>query len=71
MKEKFEFEKKLKRLEEIVDILDKGELPLNEMITLYEDEIKIRAETRKYLDKAEQKVNDISRKIKEDDTEDK
>ncbi len=66
MAKKFEFEKKLERLEEIVKILDNSEVSLNEMIKLYEEGVKISKETRKYLDEAEQKITDISKILDEE-----
>jgi exodeoxyribonuclease VII small subunit len=61
MAKKFEFEKKLERLEEIVNLLDNSDVTLNEMIKLYEEGVKISKETREYLDEAEQKITDISK----------
>lgn len=70
MAKKFDFENKLKRLEEIVEILDKNDTELNDMISLYEEGVKITKETRKYLDEAEQKVTKIS-ELLDQDVEDK
>lgn len=67
MAKKFEFEKKLERLEEIVNILDNSDVSLNEMIKFYEEGVKISKETRKYLDEAEQKITDISKVLDEDE----
>jgi exodeoxyribonuclease VII small subunit len=56
------FEEKLNRIEEIVDILDKGKEPLDELIKIYDEGMKLSAECREYLDTAEQKIIDISKK---------
>lgn len=54
------FEEQLKRLEEIVEILDQGEEPLEDMLKLYEEGMKLAANCRKFLDKTEQKIIEIS-----------
>lgn len=56
------FEKNIKKLEQIVHILDKGDAPLDEMLKHYEEGMALVRSSREYLDKAEQKVIDISRK---------
>lgn len=50
------FEAQMQRLEEIVEILDDGETPLDEMLALYEEGMKRSQYCREYLEKAEQKV---------------
>ncbi len=54
------FEEKLKTIEEIVEILDSGELSLELMLEKYEQGVKLAGECRKFLEKAEQKVIDIT-----------
>ncbi|MCK4322225.1 exodeoxyribonuclease VII small subunit [candidate division WOR-3 bacterium] len=54
-----EFEKTLKRLEEIVDTLEKGELPLEESLKLFEEGMKLLAELKKYLSSAEVKIQKL------------
>lgn len=50
------FESQMERLEEIVRLLEKGEVPLNESMKLFEEGTKLSAALGKLLDKAEQKV---------------
>ena len=54
-----EFEKTLKRLEGIVDKLEKGELPLEESLKLFEEGMKLLAELKKYLSNAEIKIQKL------------
>ncbi len=53
---KVSFEENLEKLEEIVEKLEKGNLPLNESLTLFETGIKLSNECLKELDKAEGKI---------------
>lgn len=55
------FEEKIARIEEIVSILDKGEITIDEQIKIYEEGMKLTSESKEYLDKAEQKIIDISK----------
>ena len=50
------FEESLSRLDEIVRHLEKGDLPLSESLTLYEEGTALIASCSKMLDEAEQKV---------------
>lgn len=50
------FEEALGRLEEIVRHLEKGDLPLQDSLALYEEGTKLIAACTKTLDEAEQKV---------------
>jgi exodeoxyribonuclease VII small subunit len=59
------FEEKIARIEEIVSILDRGEENLDEQIKLYEEGMKLTSESKEYLNKAEQKIIDISNKYTE------
>jgi exodeoxyribonuclease VII small subunit len=64
MKEKEKsFEENLQRLETIVDELDKGEKPLDDLLKLYEEGVSLSVTLRDVLEKAEQKVIDISKKV--------
>lgn len=56
------FENNIKQLEEIVQALDSGEAPLNEMLIKFEEGMELVRSCRDYLDKAEQKVIDITKK---------
>jgi exodeoxyribonuclease VII small subunit len=53
---KFNFEDAIKRLEEITDILDKGDLSLDESLKLYEEGIQLKKKCYDYLKKAEGKI---------------
>ena len=50
------FEQSLDRLEEIVRHLEKGDLPLNDSLALYEEGTALIASCSRLLDEAEQKV---------------
>ena len=62
------FKENLERLETIVSELDDGNLPLDDMIKIYEEGMKLSSDLRSYLDAAELKIIDISKK-KIDDSE--
>lgn len=51
-----EFEKKLKRLEEIVGRMEDGNLPLEESLKLFEEGVKTSRDCQKMLSEAEEKV---------------
>ena len=53
---KLSFEQSLARLDEIVRHLERGDLPLNESLGLFEEGTKLIASCGKMLDEAEQKV---------------
>ena len=55
-KQTMSFEEALGRLEEIVRHLEKGDLPLNDSLVLYEEGTRLIASCSKMLDEAEQKV---------------
>jgi exodeoxyribonuclease VII small subunit len=50
------FEEGLERLQKIVEELEKGEVPLEQSLTLFEEGVKLSAACRKELDEAEGKV---------------
>lgn len=54
------FEDKIKRIEEIFDMLENEEIELNEMIKLYEEGIKLTNDAKKYLEDTELKIKKIS-----------
>ncbi len=60
---KFNFEEKLNSLEEISTKLESENTSLDEMLALYENGVKLLKECRSYLDKAEQKVIDITQNL--------
>jgi len=51
-----DFEKKLKRLEEIVYKMEKGELPLEDSLKLFEEGVKLSRECHTRLNEAESQV---------------
>lgn len=54
------FEDAMKRLQEIVNQLETGESPLEESIQLFEEGAKLSARCYSLLDKAEQRVTQLS-----------
>ena len=56
MTEKLSFEESMKRLGEIVEHLEKGDIPLQESIQYFEEGTGLLAECSRMLDEAEQKV---------------
>jgi exodeoxyribonuclease VII small subunit len=50
------FESQLQSLENIVENLEQGELPLEESLTQFEQGVKLTRECQSLLDKAQQKV---------------
>ncbi len=54
-----EFEKSLKHLMEIVDKLEKGELPLERSLKLFEEGMNLLATLKKYLSNAEIKIQKL------------
>jgi len=50
------FEESLKQLEKIVDQLERGDLPLEESVRLFEDGVRLSSACKKELDTAEGKV---------------
>ncbi len=51
-----DFEKKLSRLEEIVEKMESGDLQLDDSLKLFEEGVKLSRDCNQELDKAEQKV---------------
>lgn len=56
MTENFVFEDGLKRLEEIVKMLERGDAPLDESLTLFEEGMKLIKNCGTALENAEQKL---------------
>ncbi len=50
------FEDQIKRLENIVSVLDQGNASLNDMMSLYEEGMTLIVSCKKTLDEAEQKL---------------
>jgi exodeoxyribonuclease VII small subunit len=57
-----DFESAMKRLEEIVKILESGELPLASLLEKYEEGVKLQNFCQVKLDEAERKVEILVRK---------
>lgn len=55
------FEDQLNRLQEIIDILDNSDTPLEKMMEVYEEGIELTKILKEYLNKAELKVIEISK----------
>lgn len=53
---KMTFEQQLQRLEEIVALLEKGDVPLADSLSLFEEGTKLIAACSRQLDQAEQQV---------------
>jgi len=58
------FEDALKSLEEIVDALEKGDVPLEKSLKIFEEGVKLSRLCNKMLDKAEKKVEILMRNEK-------
>ena len=66
-KTKQSFNESLERLNDIVNILDEGSEPFEELISLFEEGMKITNELKNYIQKSEVKIHKI---IKENTQED-
>ncbi len=64
--ENLSFEEALKRLEEIVNQLERGDVPLDKSIDLYAEGDRLRAQCQKRLDAARAKIDQI--RVKADGT---
>jgi len=53
------FEKKIKRLEEMVEKLESGEFDIEETLQLFQDGMKLGKDCRKMLDEIEEKVSKV------------
>ncbi|MBO5105080.1 MAG: exodeoxyribonuclease VII small subunit [Ruminococcus sp.] len=57
------FEENLKRLGEIAEVLEKGEIPLEKAVEFYSESVKIASLCRKQLDDAKIKITEDGREI--------
>ena len=57
MAEKFVFERAMKRIEEIVALLEQGSAPLDQSLARFEEGTRLIKQCSSALDKAEQKVS--------------
>ncbi len=55
------FEEKLARLEEIINKMNEGNAPLDEMLSLYQEAQEIIKEESEILEKAKAKINEYSK----------
>ncbi|TAL67680.1 MAG: exodeoxyribonuclease VII small subunit [Bacteroidetes bacterium] len=60
------FEEQLKRLEEIVYTLDAGDAPIDELLKQFEEGMELVKELRNYLNNAELKVIEITKKLEKE-----
>lgn len=60
-KAKFNFEEAIGQLEELVEALEEGDLSLEESLKAFEDGIKLTRECQLALEKAEQRVQILSK----------
>ncbi|MCX8055480.1 MAG: exodeoxyribonuclease VII small subunit [Ignavibacteria bacterium] len=67
MKKKINFESNIQRLQEISQLLEEGTLPMNELIELYEEGIKLANECRQFLDEATLKIETISKNFEQNE----
>jgi exodeoxyribonuclease VII small subunit len=58
------FEQSLKRLEEIVETLEKGEVTLDEVMTMYEEGVAISKRCLEHLSRAELKLKRLGKDVK-------
>ena len=58
--QKMNYEKAVERLEEIVDKLENGNLPLEDMMKLYEEGTVLAAKCAKSLEAAELKITELT-----------
>ena len=70
------FEKSLKRLEEIVGFLESGDAPLDKSLSVFEEGVKLVKECNTMLENAERKIEILKKQedgeyVTEDFTEDK
>ena len=62
-KKKLDFESAMKELEDIVEALENGDLPLEKAVEKWEEGMKLHETCQKTLSKAEQKVDVLMKKI--------
>ena len=60
------FEEQLKRLVEIVETLDAGDAPIEELLKHFEEGMELVKELRNYLNNAELKVIEITKKLEKE-----
>lgn len=63
------FEEKLKRLEQISEMLESGEVQLEESISLFEEGIKLSKECLAILENAELKITQLKKEVSNKSTD--
>jgi exodeoxyribonuclease VII small subunit len=61
------FEKNLQELEQIVKVLEKGQVGLEESIASFEKGIKLYKDCRSFLNESEKKIKVLTEDLKEED----
>ncbi len=61
------FEENLKRIEEILTKLEKGDTPLEESMKMFEEGVLLTSECKKYLDKYKGKFDVIREELENDE----
>lgn len=61
MSEEMKYEQAISRLDEIVALLDKSDLPLDEALSLYEEGVKLIALCTKKLNNAKSKILEMEK----------
>ena len=64
---KEKFEDSMKRLEEIVNILERGEADLDTSIKLFEEGLALGKKLNKQLSSFENKINELTAEVKDDE----
>lgn len=58
---KLKFEDKMKRLQEIVDLLDSSDIELDESISLYKEGLELSKELKEQLSAYEEKIEELKK----------
>ena len=66
----FDFEKSIKELEKIAEILDNDKISLAESISYFEKGVQLSKECSEYLEQAKQKIISLTDAVEENDKND-
>ena len=69
MNKKFDYEKSILRLQEIVELLENGDLSLEDSMKLFEEGTKLSTKCYEVLQKAEQKITLLSEVEEKEDAD--
>ncbi len=61
------FEEKLQKFQNIINDLDNNSIPLEDQVKMYEQGMALASELKEYLNNAELKINDITKKYSKED----